>query len=175
MDRKIHVPHFNEINGFHTDPSRSALMSKIRGRDNKSERLFRKALWGLGIRFRKNDPRLIGKPDITIQKFRLAIFIDGEFWHGFNWNEKKNALKTNRGYWIPKIERNIERDRYINEALVEQGWQVIRFWEKEVKHHFGSCLTTVLREIEWRDILGTPSHSSKLKCKSPSRPKRNQR
>jgi DNA mismatch endonuclease (patch repair protein) len=119
-------------------------MSKIRGKNTKSEVLLRKALWDLGVRYRKNDPRLPGKPDIVISKQRLIIFVDGEFWHGHNWEEKKLSIKSNPGFWIAKIERNMQRDRINNQLLSELGWTVLRFWDQEVKKEFGVCLRKIL-------------------------------
>lgn len=144
----IVVPRFNEENGFYTTKQRSRLMSKIRSHDTKSELKLRKALWSLGYRYRKNVNKLPGCPDIVFGKFKLIIFIDGEFWHGYNWEAKKNKLKTNRGFWIPKIERNMIRDEQNNKLLTEQGWNIMRFWEKQVKKDFNSCLNSIVNYIQ---------------------------
>jgi DNA mismatch endonuclease, patch repair protein len=117
----IVVPRFNEDNGFYTTKERSKLMGKIKGFDTKPELKLKKALWKLGYRYRKNVKLLPGKPDIVFGKFKLAVFIDGEFWHGYEWESKKDKIKTNRDFWIPKIERNIQRDQYNNQLLVNQG------------------------------------------------------
>src|SRR5688572_21355404 len=107
LDRKIKVPQFQEDAGFYTTTLRSMLMSRIRGKETDPEVRLRKALWAIGIRYRKNVAKLPGKPDIVINKSKLVIFIDGEFWHGFNWSIKKKKIKANRKYWIAKIERNM--------------------------------------------------------------------
>lgn len=90
---------------FNTTPERSKLMSKIKGKDTKPEILFRKSLWASGVRYRINVSGLPGKPDIVIEKKKIVIFIDGEFWHGYKWQEKKPKIKSNRDYWIAKIEK----------------------------------------------------------------------
>jgi DNA mismatch endonuclease (patch repair protein) len=137
---KIKVPRFNEASGFYTTPQRSKIMSKIRGINTKPELKLRKALWAAGFRYRVNSKYLIGKPDISIKKYKTAIFIDGEFWHGFDWQNKKDTIKSNRDFWIPKIERNMQRDREVNAKLTEMGYTVFRFWTKELKDNFEGCL-----------------------------------
>ena len=143
-DNKIKVPRFNEASGFYTTKKRSKIMSKIRGKNSKPELLFRKALWAKGVHYRVNNTQLPGKPDISIKKYRLAIFIDGEFWHGYNWDERKNTIKSNRRFWIPKIERNLQRDKEVNQALQDIGYTVFRFWVKDVKNDLGKCINDVL-------------------------------
>jgi DNA mismatch endonuclease (patch repair protein) len=153
LEQTIKVPRFKEANGFTTTKARSKAMAKIRGKNTKSEILLRKALWGLGIRYRKNDPRLPGKPDIVIQKYRLVIFIDGEFWHGYNWEKKKPTIKSNPEFWIAKIERNMQRDRLNNQLLLEKGWYVLRFWDQEIKKEFGVSLRIILDFITQSQLL----------------------
>ncbi|WP_420401515.1 very short patch repair endonuclease [Flagellimonas sp.] len=141
---RIKVPRFNEESGFYTTPERSKIMGKIRGKNTKPELAFRKALWAAGYRYRIDYKKLIGKPDIVLKKYRTAIFIDGEFWHGHNWGERKLKIKTNKEFWIPKIERNIQRDQEVNEALEEMGYTVFRFWESEIKKELDRCLDEVI-------------------------------
>lgn len=138
------VPNFSAKNGFTTSVERSSLMKKIRANDTKNEILLRKALWSKGFRYRKNYHALPGKPDIVFLKKKIAIFIDGEFWHGFNWAIKKQKIKANRQYWIAKIERNIQRDLENNIALKSAGFVVIRFWEHEIKVDAPSCMAKIL-------------------------------
>jgi DNA mismatch endonuclease, patch repair protein len=147
-ENKVRVPRFEERNGFYATEFTSKLMSKIRGTNTRSEIQLRKVLWGLGLRYRKNDRRLPGKPDIVLPKYRIAIFVDGEFWHGHNWRNKKNAIKSNPNFWIPKIERNIQRDQSNNELLRKDGWIVLRFWDQEVKKEFGACVKKILDCID---------------------------
>ncbi len=141
---KIKVPRFNEASGFYTTKKRSKIMCKIRGKNTKTELLFRKALWKKGIRYRVDNKKLPGKPDVSIQKYKLAIFIDGEFWHGYNWDERKDNIKSNRDFWVPKIERNMQRDREVNQQLMDMGYTVFRFWEKEIKNELNICINDVL-------------------------------
>ncbi len=146
-EERIIVPRFNEASGFYTTPERSKMMSKIRGRNTKPELQFRKALWAAGYRYRIDYKKLIGKPDIVLKKYKTVIFIDGEFWHGFNWEERKAKIKTNREFWIPKIERNLQRDREVNFALETKGYKVFRFWEKEIIKELDECLHQVISHL----------------------------
>ncbi|MEZ4976300.1 MAG: very short patch repair endonuclease [Flavobacteriaceae bacterium] len=143
-NNKIKVPRFNEASGFYTTKKRSKIMSKIRGKNSKPEVLFRKALWAKGIRYRINTKKLPGKPDISIMKYKLAIFIDGEFWHGYDWDKRKVQIKSNRKFWIPKIERNLQRDKEVNRKLQEMGYTVFRFWANEIKTDLKKCIDDVL-------------------------------
>lgn len=145
---RIKVPRFREEDGFYTTPERSKIMGKIRGKNTKPELAFRKALWDAGYRYRIDYKKLIGKPDIALRKYRTVIFIDGEFWHGYNWEERKDKIKTNREFWIAKIERNIQRDKEVNKALDELGYTVFRFWETDVKKNLSECLEQVLVHLE---------------------------
>ncbi|MCM5661943.1 very short patch repair endonuclease [Galbibacter mesophilus] len=143
-EERIKVPRFNEESGFYTTKKRSRIMSRIKGKNSKPEMIFRKALWAKGVRYRVNNKNLPGKPDITIKKYKLAIFIDGEFWHGYNWDERKETIKSNRGFWIPKIERNIQRDKEVNQQLAQMGFTVLRFWQREVKTDLKKCINDVM-------------------------------
>lgn len=108
-------------------------MSNVRLKKGKAETMLAKALWHHGYRYRLNYKALPGSPDIAITKYKVAVFVDGEFWHGYKWSDRKNKLKANREYWIEKIEENIARDRRNDEKLKELGWTVLHFWEKEVQ------------------------------------------
>ena len=129
---------------FETSAERSKLMSKIRSKETKTEILLRKTLWALGIRYRKNYKKLPGSPDIVISKIKLAIFVDGGLWHGQDWDISKKRIKNNQAYWIPKIERNMQRDRENNEALGLLGYKVIRFWESDIKKNLLGCVGKIL-------------------------------
>ena len=133
--------------GFETTEARSILMSRIKGKNTKPEITVRKAMWNEGIRYRINNSNIIGKPDIAIVKYKLAIFIDGEYWHGYNWASKKKRLKTNIEYWTNKIEGNINRDHNTNALLKAEGWTVLRFWEKEIKEDLSKCIARIKIEI----------------------------
>lgn len=147
-EERIKVPRFNEESGFYTTPKRSKIMSKIRGKNTQPELAFRRALYAAGYRYRVDYKKLIGKPDIALKKYKTVIFIDGEYWHGFNWDERKPKIKTNREFWIAKIERNMQRDAEVNEELNRQGYKVFRFWETEIKKELDRCLKEVLVHLQ---------------------------
>ncbi|MDB5122548.1 MAG: very short patch repair endonuclease [Mucilaginibacter sp.] len=130
--------------GFETTVARSLLMSKIKSNNTKAEVLLRKSVWKLGYRYRIHISTLPGKPDIVFKSKKIVIFIDGEFWHGYKWDEKKTKIKSNKDYWIKKIERNIERDIQNQRTLSKMGYVVIRFWEHEVKKELETCLKKIL-------------------------------
>ena len=125
------------------DEIRSFTMSRVRSTDTKIEVIFRKALWRSGIRYRKNYKNLPGKPDIAITKHKIAIFCDGEFWHGKDWNIVRERLKTRREFWIQKIERNIERDTGNEKQLVALGWTILRFWGRDIEKNLELCVADV--------------------------------
>lgn len=127
-----------------TKEQRHKNMSHIRASNTKPEIMLRKALWHRGIRYRKNYKELIGKPDIVITRCKIAIFVDGDFWHGKNMDDIEKQVQSNRTYWLPKIRRNRERDAEVNDALTEQGWIVLRFWESDIKKHLEQCVAQIL-------------------------------
>jgi len=129
------------------DLKRSYTMSRIRGKDTSIEVSLRKALWKAGIRYRKNYSKLPGTPDIAITKHKIAIFCDGDFWHGKNWERTKGRIQSNREYWIDKIERNIERDNEVNHKTCGNGWRVMRFWGKEINDDLSGCVADVLDAV----------------------------
>lgn len=132
------------VNHILTAKQRSKNMSHIRSVDTKPELILRKELWNKGVRYRKNFKKLPGKPDIAIMKHHIAIFVDGEFWHGYKWEEKQNNIHTHRSYWIPKIEKNMKRDVTVNSELESLGWKVVRFWSKEVIKNPDYCTELIL-------------------------------
>lgn len=145
---RIIVPRFSEESGFYTTPERSKIMGKIRGKDTKPELVFRRELWRAGYRYRVDYKKLIGKPDIVLKKYKTVIFIDGEYWHGHKWEERKQKIKTNKEFWIPKIERNIQRDDEVNKELQRLGYTVFRFWESEIKKQLQLCLSKVICHLQ---------------------------
>jgi len=142
-EKIIKVPRFEASNGFYTTKARSSLMAKIKAKNTSPEILFRKALWKEGIRYRVHNAKLPGNPDIFISKHNIVIFIDGGFWHGYDWENKKNRIKSNRDFWIAKIERNMQRDKANNEKLRTQGYMVFRFWEKDIKKNLQDCISSI--------------------------------
>lgn len=128
---------------YDSTPETRKRMSKVKLKGGKAETLLSKALWHKGYRYRKNDKRLPGSPDIAILRHRIAIFVDGEFWHGKDWETRKGRLKHNREYWIEKIEENMTRDFRNNQLLTLAGWIPIHFWEKEVIKNLPDCVAEI--------------------------------
>lgn len=117
----------------HDKKTRSYNMSRIKGKNTRPEELVRKYLFSQGFRYRKNDKRLPGSPDIVLPRYKTVIFVNGCFWHGhegcryFVWPE------SNKDFWKNKIETNIARDNKKTAALESMGWKVITVWECELK------------------------------------------
>jgi DNA mismatch endonuclease (patch repair protein) len=130
-----------------TPEQRRKNMQAIKSTNTKDEVRLAKALWSLGYRYRKNNKKIFGKPDITFAKYKIAIFIDSEFFHGKDWEIQKLRIKSNREYWIPKIERNRQRDVEVNAFLISENWTVLRFWSKEIQKELDSCLEKIQEEI----------------------------
>lgn len=128
---------------YDSTPETRKRMAKVRLKRGKAETALAKALWHQGYRYRRNDRKLPGSPDIVIGKYKLAIFVDGEFWHGYNWEERKPRLKANREYWIEKIQENIARDQRNDALLRELGWLPIHFWEKELQKDLPGCVRVI--------------------------------
>ena len=108
-------------------------MQQVKNKDSKIEILLRKELWSRGLRYRKNVNRIYGKPDIVFIGKKIAVFCDSEFWHGYNWEERKKDFKSHQEFWIPKIERNMARDVEVTTRLESEGWTVFHFWGNEIK------------------------------------------
>lgn len=134
----------------HTKEQRSKNMKAVKNKDSKIEVKLRKALWEVGLRYRKHYSNIPGKPDIVFIGKKVAVFCDSEFWHGKNWEKRKNDFKSNKEFWINKIERNIQRDEEVNKLLQEKGWKVIRFWGNEIKKDVDKCVKIVKSELEQR-------------------------
>ncbi len=129
---------------FITTPQRSKHMGRIKGKNTIPEIILRKALWNSGLRYRLNLKSLPGSPDIVINSRKLVVFVDGEFWHGYNWDSKKEKIKANKEYWISKIEKNMQRDLKNNEDLRGLGYTVLRFWEHEIRKDVMACVNKIL-------------------------------
>ena len=133
-----------------TPEQRRKNMQAIKSKDTRIELALRNALWHKGIRYRKNHKSLPGKPDIAITKYRIAVFCDSDFWHGYDWENRNQKIKSNREYWIPKIERNMQRDLEVTAALEASGWKVLRFWEFQIKKELDTCIEAVCQAISER-------------------------
>ena len=128
---------------YDTDESTSKRMSKVKLKKGDAETLLAKKLWHCGFRYRLNYKKLPGSPDIAILKYNIAVFVDGEFWHGYDWDVRKPKLNRNRGYWIEKIEENMARDVRVDKELSYLGWTPIHFWSKEVMKDTDSCVEAI--------------------------------
>lgn len=122
-------------------------MQAVRSTGSKIEKTLAKALFAKGLRYRKNDRTVFGKPDLTFKKYKLAVFVDSEFWHGKDWDKRKFDHKSNQEFWLAKIERNIERDNEVNEKLIAEGWTVIRFWGKDITKNLDKCINEIQMTI----------------------------
>jgi len=131
-----------------THEQRSKIMQAIKSKNTGIELALGKVLWASGLRYRKNDKTVFGKPDFTFKGLKIAVFCDSEFWHGKNWEVKKKELKSNREFWIAKIERNIQRDKEVNEKLRNDGWTVIRFWGDEITKNIDRCTNIISKTID---------------------------
>ncbi|MEN2486806.1 very short patch repair endonuclease [Flavobacterium sp. B11] len=126
-----------------TPEQRSKTMQAIKSTATKGEVRLAKALWKLGYRYRKNNKKIFGRPDFTFAKYKIAIFVDSEFFHGKDWETQQLRIKSNREYWIPKIERNIQRDKEVNSFLIDRNWTVLRFWSKDIEKNLEVCLARI--------------------------------
>ena len=135
----------------HTIEQRHKNMQAIKSKDTKIEILLRKELWSRGIHYRKNPKDVFGKPDIVFKGKKIAAFCDSEFWHGYNWEIKRDEIKSHRDFWIPKIERNIKRDNEVNTVLEEDGWIVLRFWGDDIKKNVKACADLIVDALKERD------------------------
>ena len=122
-------------------------MQQVKNKDSKIEVLLRKELWSRGLRYRKNVNRIYGKPDIVFIGKKIAVFCDSEFWHGYNWEERKKDFKSHQEFWIPKIERNMERDAEVTAKLESEGWTVLRFWGNEIKKNSAQCADIIEKAV----------------------------
>lgn len=126
-------------------------MSRVKNKDSAIEVALRKELWSRGLRYRKNVKTVFGKPDIVFVGKKVAVFCDSEFWHGYNWEVKQDEIKSHRDFWIPKIERNMKRDKEVNAALKAEGWKVLRFWGDEIKKDVKACADLIVAALKERD------------------------
>ena len=126
---------------------RSWTMSRIKGKDTKIEVEVRKYLFSKGYRFRKNDKRYPGKPDIVLPKYHVAIFVHGCFWHRHEGCKDATTPKTRTEFWLEKFDKNVKNDQIKQEKLRELGWKVIVIWECELKRSFQETMDKVEKEL----------------------------
>ena len=129
-----------------TPEQRKKCMQSNKSKGTKPELVLAKAMWALGLRYRKNSGSIFGKPDFSFKKYKVAVFVDGEFWHGKDWEQRKAEIKGNREFWIAKIERNIRRDMEVTGRLKAEGWTVLRFWSNDIVKNAG-CHAEKVKEI----------------------------
>ena len=131
----------------------SRIMSQVRSKDTRPEMMVRRGLWALGYRYRLHRKGLPGKPDIVFPGAKLAVFIDGDFWHGNAWrvrelNSLADLFPTNTDWWVEKIERNMQRDTEVTEALEDMGWTVLRVWESDILSHPEGVIDRIRRLVD---------------------------
>jgi DNA mismatch endonuclease Vsr len=122
-------------------------MQAVKSSGSKEEVMLAKSLYQKGVRYRKNDGKLFGKPDLVLRKYKIVIFVDGEFWHGKDWESRKFDIKSNKDFWIKKIEANIQRDCEVNKKLLQDGWKILRFWGDDIRRNLEQCTERVLEAI----------------------------
>ena len=127
-------------------------MRRVKNKDSAIELALRKELWNRGLRYRKNVKTVYGKPDIAFIGKKIAVFCDSEFWRGYAWEITQDEFQSRRDFWIPKIERNMQREQEVNEKLRSDGWIVLRFWGKQIKRDVVACADEI--ERAWRSRNG---------------------
>lgn len=122
-------------------------MQQVKNKDSRIEVLLRKELWARGLRYRKNVNQIYGKPDIAFIGKKIAVFCDSEFWHGYNWEERKKDFKSHQEFWFTKIERNMQRDVEVTAKLEAEGWTVLRFWGKDITKNTLHCADVIEKVV----------------------------
>ncbi len=122
-----------------TNDKKHKNLQAVKGKNTRIELMLRKELWSRGLRYRINVNSLPGKPDIVFSRGKVVVFCDGELWHGYDWENQKKNFKRNQEFWYNKIEKNIERDKMVNDKLSADGWTVIRFWGNDIKKNVSKC------------------------------------
>ena len=135
----------------HSPEQRHKNMKAIKSKDTKIEVMLRKELWTRGLRYQKNSKKVFGKPDIVFIGKKVAVFCDSEFWHGYDWDNEKKEFKSHQDFWIPKIERNIARDKEVNDQLKRTGWTVLRFWGNDIKKDLQACADEIERTVKGKN------------------------
>ncbi len=130
-----------------TPEQRRKNMQHVRNKDSKIELKLRRALWHAGFRYRKNVREVFGCPDIVFKRLKIAVFCDSEFWHGYDWEKRKHDFKSHQEFWIPKIERNMARDKEVNERLIAEGWTVLRFFGREINKNVDGCVEIIAKTV----------------------------
>jgi DNA mismatch endonuclease (patch repair protein) len=140
-------------------------MQAVRTAQTEPEKLLALALKAIGIRFRRNDNRVFGKPDFSFATARLAVFVDGDFWHGRAWFENGAAPATNEGFWIGKFERNRQRDCLVDRELRATGWSVLRLWASDIRRSPAAGAAKVRGRLRRLARLGRPYPETPVSAK----------
>lgn len=127
-------------------------MKRVRNKDSKIEITLRKYLWARGLRYQKNVTKIFGKPDIVFKRKKIAVFCDSEFWHGYDWENRKKDFKSHQEFWIPKIERNMQRDKEVTDQLTSDGWIVLRYWGKDILSRTDEIADEIEKTVREREI-----------------------
>ena len=135
-----------------TPEQRKKNMQHVKSKNSKIEITLRLALWKKGLRYRKNVRSIFGCPDIAFISLKIAVFCDSEFWHGYDWENRKHDFKSHQDFWIPKIERNMARDKEVTEKLTSEGWTVIRFFGNEIKKNLENCVKIVINAVNQKKL-----------------------
>jgi DNA mismatch endonuclease, patch repair protein len=150
----VQVPRYSSFTPSSATASR--IKQRNRARDTKAEVLLRKELWRRGLRYRLHARELPGKPDLVFRRARVAVFCDGDFWHGRRWAERRAKLArgANARYWLAKIAANVARDKRTTSALRAAGWVVVRVWESDVLRDVQRAAARVEAAVARRDRTG---------------------
>jgi DNA mismatch endonuclease (patch repair protein) len=144
--------------------ARSKHMSSIKSKKTKLEDKVSHALWKKGLRFRRNSSKLFGKPDISISKYKVVIFIDSCFWHGCNLHGR--IPKTNTQFWQDKISKNTKRDQAVYKYYVDNGWLILRVWEHEIIEDFTGVISRIFNSVQaHKSNISYPNKSTPLEDK----------
>jgi DNA mismatch endonuclease (patch repair protein) len=129
-----------------------AARGSSRKRDTKAELLLRRELWARGLRYRIDSPKIAGRPDVAFSRARVAVFIDGDFWHGRDLEERIKRLQRghNAPYWVKKLRGNVDRDRANDALLARQGWIVLRYWETDIKKSAARIAEDIVIKVQAR-------------------------
>lgn len=136
-----------------TPEQRSYCMSRIKGKDTELEKIVRSELHRQGLRFRKHVKDLPGKPDIVFTKAKVAVFIDGDFWHGYRFPSWEHKVSD---FWKTKISKNRERDRKNHRKLRKMGWKVIRLWKHNIKRDLEGCIAKIVSAVRGPESITNP-------------------
>lgn len=154
MADKHRAPRFDQLRPASEKASKAKRNTPRK--DTRAEMLLRRALWHRGRHYRLHAKDLPGKPDLVFRGSKVAVFVDGDFWHGrdWPWQREKLAMRSNGSYWVAKIEYNRERDQRNTKILKDKGWQVLRFWETDVKRDPAGIAKTVLAALTHDSVTG---------------------